>query len=75
MRVVTDQKPVKRVFRIVDVSDDVLDSERHPFSLLGPDGASIRLGATPRELADYALNVLDADAVRHDYDLVKAAGR
>lgn len=71
MNPVTDKKPPKRVYRIVDVPGD----KRHPFALLDSADTSIRVGATTRELANYAFDSGLADEVRHDEDLIAQVQR
>lgn len=70
MKVVTDMKPVRKVFRVVDIDD-----KKEPYGLLDPTGLQIRIAANPKRLVDYALNSGLADDVRCDYDLIKAAAR
>ena len=70
MNPITDRKPVRRVFRVVDIDD-----KNEPYALLNAGGDQIRTDRNPRRLVDYALDSGQADDVRHDYDMVKEAQR
>ncbi len=63
MRVVTDKKPTKVIYRIVDSLD-----EAFPFALHDDAGNPIQIDRNPHRLADFALEN-GADVVRHDYDI------
>ena len=66
MKPITDQKPPRRVFQIVDT---VPPDKRDPLTLLDPDGIALACDHSPRVLADRAFDA-GADDVRHAYDLV-----
>lgn len=65
MTPVTDVKPVRRVFRIVDA----VAGASEPYNLLDVAGKVIDTGKDPRRLADYALEI--GDEVKHDSDLIR----
>ncbi len=68
MKVITDAKPVRRVFIILPQIDG------KDFDLIDDTGDVVRSDASPRRLGDYALEN-GADDVRHGYDIVAYEGR
>ena len=62
----------KRIMRIVD---NAVESDRFPFALLDSTDMVLRIGSSVGDLRDFAFDVMNADEVRHDYDVAKAAER